>query len=77
MIKIVKKPENPKINLPHGAQKIIALKANVSDHTVRNVLNGTSQNWDVLKAIKEYLNEYKEIKTDINEVAGELSLLTA
>ena len=77
MTKIVKKPEIPKINLPHGAQKIIASKANVSDHTVTNVLNGTSQNLAVSKAIKEVLNDYKEVRIGINETASELTLLTA
>jgi predicted transcriptional regulator len=46
-----------KEQLPHGAQTKIAKMANVALSTVHLVLNGKSDNEDVVNAVIDYLTE--------------------
>lgn len=51
-----------KEQLPQGAQAEIAKRANVHFSLVHRVLNGKSENVDVLNAIADYLTELKQKK---------------
>lgn len=51
-----------------GGKSEIAKKANVSLHTVLRFFNGTSNNKKVLLATKEYLNEVRASKKELEGV---------
>jgi hypothetical protein len=57
--------------LPHGAIKMIASRANVTVFTVSRVVNGTSNSPKVLMAIKDYIEEIKEIDNGLNSLIAE------
>ncbi len=48
--------------LPHGAQTEIALRCKLTVCHVNRVLNGKSDNTQVLEAIADYLTEFKKKK---------------
>lgn len=52
-----------KEQLPHGAQTEIAKMANVANSTVLKVLNGDSDNINVLNAIADYMEKQKQQKS--------------
>jgi predicted transcriptional regulator len=58
--------EKIKKQLPHGAKTEIAKMANVANSTVLKVLNGESDNIDVLTAIADYLTNLKNKKEATN-----------
>lgn len=53
--------------LPHGAIKVIAQNASVSTVTVKNVLQGDSQNMRVKEEIANYLFEMRQKEKAIAE----------
>ncbi len=55
------------INLPHGAMSILQAKAKVSYNTVLRTIKGDSENYKVLKALDEYLEERKQRKELLQE----------
>lgn len=57
--------------LPHGACKEIAIRSNVTIFTVSRVLNGTSNNYKVLKNMKDYIEEVQKTGTDLNSLIAE------
>lgn len=60
-----------KEQLPQGAQAEIAKRAKVHFSLVHRVLNGKSENIDVLNAIADYLTEIKEKKqAAINRISS-------
>jgi len=60
--KIMENLNNIREQLPHGAMKEIAKRANVSNATVTKVLDGTCENLVVINAIADYLTVYKAEK---------------
>lgn len=55
-----------KSKLPFGAQTKIAKKANVSVSNVNRVLNGKSEDAEILNAIADYLSELKIKQLKVN-----------
>lgn len=51
--------------LPHGSQTEIAKKASVHINLVHRVLNGKSDNIQVLTAIADYLSDLKEKENNV------------
>ena len=62
-----------KDQLPYGAQTEIAKKANVTVQLVNRVINGDVENLDILNAIVDYYEVYKEKK---DKALSRLSSLT-
>lgn len=62
--------------LPYGANKVIAMRSNVTVFTVSRVINGYSNNPNVLKSLKDYIEEIKKVDNDINSLIDE-SQMTA
>lgn len=62
--------------LPYGSIKIIAGRSNVSIFTVSRVIKGSSNNPEVLKNIKAYIEEVKKVDNDLNSLIAE-SQMTA
>jgi len=58
--------------LPYGAIKKIAKESNKSIFTVSRVLKGASNNQDVKKSIKEYLQEMNDNDKELNTLITEL-----
>jgi len=58
--------------LPRGAQQQIAKNINVHYVLVNRVLNGTSDNMEVMTAIADYYSDYKK---KMDEVSARLNAL--
>lgn len=59
--------------LPYGAIKEVAKRSNTSIYTVSRVLNGGSNNVDVINKLKEYVSEMKNTKEEINNTVQSLN----
>lgn len=65
---------NLKEILPYGAIKKIAFRSKKSIYTVSRVVNGGSNNNDVLKCITEYLRELNTDKRQLKETVEETKM---
>jgi hypothetical protein len=57
--------------LPYGSIKTIARRSDVSIFTVSRVIKGSSNNPNVLKNIKDYIEEINKVDSDINSLIAE------
>ncbi len=57
--------------LPHGTIKTVAEKTGVSEKTVRNVLNGESENLNVMKAVIDYVENFNQVKLKFTEIVNQ------
>lgn len=62
---------NLKEVLPYGSMKKIALRSKKSIYTVSRVVNGGSNNTDVMNSIKDYLQEMNANKKELRAIIEE------
>ncbi len=60
--------------LPHGACKEVAKRSKTSIYTVSRVLNGRSNNMNVVNEIRKYVEELRTTKEQINETVEALNV---